>query len=125
MTENQAAFEGWAIVNVLGHQRYAGYVTTEHFGQTVLFKVVSPAREARTRIAEAGEYLGGDYAKEGWRVTDSEMPEETRYVGAASIYSMEPKSQERVLAELEEISKRSFTVTDAEGKPVEHEEMPW
>ena len=125
INSQQSKFEGWAIVHVLGHQTYAGHVTTEHFGQTVLFRVVTPAREARTRIAEEGEYLGGDYAKAGWRVTESEMPEAVRYIGAGSIYSIEPRSQERVLAEIEEISKRSFTVTDAEGKPIEREEMPW
>lgn len=33
MTEQQQAkFDGWAIVDVMGHQRYAGYVTTEAYG---------------------------------------------------------------------------------------------
>jgi hypothetical protein len=34
MTEQkQAAFDGWAIVDVMGHQRYVGYVTTEAYRQ--------------------------------------------------------------------------------------------
>jgi hypothetical protein len=126
MEREQSNFEGWAVVNVLGHQQYAGHVTTEHFGQTVLFRVVTPAREPRTRIAEEGEYLGHDYAKAGWRVTESAMPESVRYIGAGSIYSLEPKSQESVMAEIEAISKRSFTVTDSEGVPiVRDDDMPW
>jgi hypothetical protein len=123
----QSKFEGWAVVNVLGHQRYAGHVTTEHFGGTVLFRVVTPAREAKTRNAEENEYLGQHgYSKKGWIVHESEKPEVVRYIGAGSIYSIEPVAQERVLSEIEEIDKRTFTVTDAEGKPLpDREEMPW
>lgn len=38
----QATFEGWAVLEIFGHQRYAGYVTTQAFGQSVLFRVDVP-----------------------------------------------------------------------------------
>jgi len=43
-TPQQATFNEWAIVEVMGHQTYAGYVTTQAFGAAVLFR----ARAART-----------------------------------------------------------------------------
>lgn len=38
----QAKFEGWAIVEMMGHRQEVGYVTTEAYGQAVLFRVDSP-----------------------------------------------------------------------------------
>lgn len=52
----QSKFEGWAIVEIFGHQRYAGYVTTEAFGQAVLFRVEVPPLAERERIAKHYEY---------------------------------------------------------------------
>jgi hypothetical protein len=131
INSEQSKFEGWAVVNVLGHQRYAGHVTTEHFGQTVFFRVVTPAREGRTRIAENGDYIGNhhgwSYAAQGWRLTEADAPEIVRYVGAGSIYTLEPMSQDAVMKELDSIAPRKvIDVTDADGKPIEErEEMPW
>ena len=33
----QGTFSGWAIVEMMGHRREAGFVTTQAFGQAVLF----------------------------------------------------------------------------------------
>jgi hypothetical protein len=32
--EQQATFEGWAVVELFGHSREIGYVKTEYFGRT-------------------------------------------------------------------------------------------
>ena len=42
----QSRFEGWAIVEMFGHQREAGFVTTESFGPACLFRVDTPALPA-------------------------------------------------------------------------------
>ena len=42
MNENQAEFKGWAKVEVMGHQSHIGYVTTEAYGQAVLFRIDRP-----------------------------------------------------------------------------------
>lgn len=127
INSQQSKFEGWAIVNVLGHQQFAGYVTTEHFGQTVLFRVVSPDRESRTRVSKEGEYMrsfrGYSYAQEGWQISEGPMPATERYIGAGSIYTLEPSTREKVVAALDEASPRPVVeVTDAEGKPIEQRE---
>lgn len=40
-----ASFEGYAIVEIMGHQKAAGYVTTQYFGGTAVFRVVQPERD--------------------------------------------------------------------------------
>jgi hypothetical protein len=52
MDTPQAKFDGWAIVDVLGHQRYVGYVVTEAYGAAVLFRVDVPALELRERTTK-------------------------------------------------------------------------
>ena len=42
MSEQQAEFRGWAKVEVMGHQSHTGYVTTEAYGQAVLFRIDQP-----------------------------------------------------------------------------------
>ena len=39
---NQAKFEGWARVEVMGHQSHTGFVTTEAYGQAVMFRIDTP-----------------------------------------------------------------------------------
>jgi hypothetical protein len=40
--QQQAKFEGYALVEIMGHQRVAGFVTTEYFGNVAVFHVVMP-----------------------------------------------------------------------------------
>jgi len=40
--EAQAKFEGWAVVEIMGHNREIGFVTTEYFGGPALFRVDQP-----------------------------------------------------------------------------------
>lgn len=127
MEVGQSKFEGWAIVDALGHQRTLGYVTTEHFGQSVLFRVAAPAREGRTRRLELGEYVGHGYGyapKDGaWSIAEGPAPESVRYVGAGSVYMLTPVPQDEVLKLLDDIAPRPFLgVVDASGAPVEKPE---
>src|ERR1700741_3834903 len=55
----QSRLDGWAIVDVLGHQRYVGYVTTEAYGQAVLFRIDVPPLEERERVTKAPGYING------------------------------------------------------------------
>jgi len=36
--QQQAKFEGFALVEIVGHQRVAGFVTTEYFGNVAVFQ---------------------------------------------------------------------------------------
>jgi len=49
MSEQVAKFEGWAIVEMFGHGREIGYVTTQYFGSACLFQIDVPELPERER----------------------------------------------------------------------------
>lgn len=120
MTTEQAVFNGWAIVDVLGHQRYIGYVTTEAFGAAVLFRIDVPALEARERTTVRPGYVGDVYAPAGTVVQEGAVAGYTKLVGAGSIYTITPCDQAAAIAALETSRPRPLMVArlpDASALP--------
>jgi len=103
----QAKYDGWAIVDVLGHQRYVGYVTTEAYGQAVLFRVDVPALEARERVTKAPGYIAGrGYCPAGTTVIEGAVDGYTKLIGSGSIYTLTPCTKEAALLALEAMQAR-------------------
>jgi hypothetical protein len=103
----QATFDGWAIVDVLGHQRYVGYVTTEAYGQAVLFRIDVPALEARERVMNKPGYVDGrGYVPVGTSVLEGAVDAYTKLIGAGSIYAITPCTKEAALAAVEDMQAR-------------------
>jgi hypothetical protein len=106
-SEQQAHFEGWAIVDVLGHQRYVGYVTTEAYGQAVLFRVDVPALDERERVTKQPGYdAGGRYLPAGTTVTEGAVAGYTKLIGSGSIYTLTPCTKEAALKAVEQSQPR-------------------
>lgn len=89
MSETQSRFEGYAIVEIMGHQQVSGYVTTEAFGSVVMFKVVQQEIPPTEKTLERTQYVDGEYCPEGSRVRISRERAET-FVGVGSVYRMTP-----------------------------------
>jgi len=105
----QAVFDGWAIVDVLGHQRYVGYVTTEAYGQAVLFRVDVPALEARDRTTKQPGYITGHgYVPAGTVVQEGAVDGYTKLIGSGSIYALTPCTKDAALKALEEMQPRQL-----------------
>jgi len=68
-THAEAELKAWALVELFGHQRIAGYLSQQTFGTGVLFRVDVP-----------------DLTKDG-KVTRKGF---TRYFGLSAIYSITP-----------------------------------
>lgn len=103
----QATFDGWGIVDVLGHQRYVGYVTTEAYGQAVLFRIDVPALEARERVTKRPGYAGdGRYLPAGTTVSEGAVAGYTKLIGAGSIYAITPCTKEAALEAVEQAQPR-------------------
>lgn len=94
MEQPQSSFEGWAILEIFGHQRYAGYVTTQAFGQAVLFRVDVPLLGERERVTKHGEYASGGYVPPGATVKDEAIQGYTKFFGPGAIYAMTPCTQD-------------------------------
>lgn len=103
----QAKFDGWAIVDVLGHQRYVGYVTTEAYGQAVLFRIDVPALEPRERVTKRpGHFAGHGYLPAGTTVKEGAVDGYTKLIGSGSIYALTPCTKEAALAAVEDMQPR-------------------
>jgi hypothetical protein len=103
----QAAFDGWAVVDVLGHQRYAGYVTTEAYGAAVLFRIDVPALGARERVTKTPRYVNGHgYVPAGTSLTEGAVDGYSKLIGAGSIYAITPCTKDAALIAVEEIQPR-------------------
>lgn len=107
-----ATFRGWAVVEVFGHQKYAGYVTTEAYGAAVLFRIDVPALEARERTTKAPGYVGGRYVPAGTQVCEGAVNSYSKLLGVSAIFSITPCSQELALKVVEEIQPRPLISAD-------------
>lgn len=93
MSEN-AQFEGYAIVEIVGRQTHIGYVTTRYFGNVAVFEIRIDRHPEETlepdilRVTEHGAFYPGD------RVTFAETKDQSVYVGTGSLYRLTPISQE-------------------------------
>lgn len=89
----QSQFNGWARVEVMGHQTHIGFVRTEAYGQAVMFRIDTPERPEREYILEEPEYVEGRWTPQGSKVLRAACPGLSVLVGAGSIYRIVPCSE--------------------------------
>jgi hypothetical protein len=106
----QAKFDDWAIVEVMGHQRYAGYVTTENYGNAVLFRVDVPEQPARERVTLRSGYVDGEWVEAGTTIAEGATSGYSKLIGAGSIYAITPCSEEAARRAVDEIQPRALKV---------------
>ena len=93
----QTRFEGWALVEIMGHRRAAGHVTTEYIGQAAFLRVVTPEVPPTTYIVEVERWIEGAWLGVG-SVMECSREREEILVGSASIYAITPIKEEDVLS---------------------------
>lgn len=101
----QGTFEGWAIVEMMGHRKEIGYVKTQAFGQAVLFRVDVPELPEREFVLDAPEYAKDD-GRERWcpigtKVKRSSSPARSCLVAPSSLYAINPCSEEAAMLAIE------------------------
>lgn len=110
----QANFEGWAVVELMGHQREIGYVTTEAYGTAVLFRVDTPGLEDReftlTRPERDDSYT---LLPEGSVVRRKGVPARTRLISPAALYAINPCTEEAARTAIERTINRPFILVQA------------
>lgn len=103
MPEELSKFEGWAVVEMMGHRREAGYVTTEHFGTACMFRISRPEMQSEVKILERQAYVrngdGGEYVGAGTKIRVWRNASEI-LVGAASVYAINPGPEEEIVRSL-------------------------
>jgi hypothetical protein len=103
----QGTFEGWAIVEMMGHRKEIGFVSTRAFGQAVLFQVDVPELPEREYILESPEYateIGASNSRwcpMGTKVKRSGSPSRSCLVAPSSLYAINPCSEEAAMLAIE------------------------
>lgn len=88
-------FESWAIVEVMGHRQFAGFVSEQAIGGASFVRVDVPE-------VKAGEDV---------------LPGFTKLLGAGSIYAISPCTEETARAYAAQSRQRSFSVYEAPRLP--------
>jgi hypothetical protein len=106
-------FEGWAILEIFGHQKYAGYVKTEYYGTACMFRCDVPPLPERERVTRSGCYVKGgefdrEYAPAGSTVKESATPGYSKLFGVGAIYSMTPCDEAAARRAVEELQPRAL-----------------
>src|ERR1051326_2239591 len=98
----QGTFEGWAIVEMMGHRKEIGFVTTQAFGQAVLFRVDTPELPEREYTLESPEYARHNGAGERWcpigtKVKRESSPARSCLVAPSSLYAINPCTEQAAM----------------------------
>lgn len=92
-----ANFEGYAIVEIMGHQRAAGHVTTQYFGGVAVFRVVQQEIPDETITLDKDQWIDGERLYAGSVIRVSRPRAET-FVAASSLYRMTPCTEAEATA---------------------------
>lgn len=84
-------FEQWAVVEIMGHRKFAGFVTEQSIGGSSFVRIDIPETEAH------GERL----------------PAFTKLFGSGSIYCISPCTEETARAFASQIRSRAFELYEA------------
>lgn len=87
--QKQTTFEGLALVEIMGHRRAAGHVTTEYIGTAAFFRVVTPEVPPTQYTLERDGWLNGSYVYAG-SVVRSWRERSEILVGSGSVYAITP-----------------------------------
>lgn len=106
MDTEQSKYEGYAILELMGHRKEVGYVTTEYFGGAALFRVDTPTIEAHEETTKRAGYASTDqghmHLPAGSVVRRPAIPSRTVYVAPGSLYALNPCTEEVVRAAAQE-----------------------
>lgn len=119
--QQQTKFEGWAVVELFGHNRAIGFVTTEYFGPAALFRIDTPALPEREFVLTRPCYTSdGDGSREwtnaGAKVRRGAVPGSSQLIGPSSIYRITPCTEETARAAIEELIERPLILLEPPPK---------
>src|SRR5271165_6694712 len=112
MNEQNSKFEGWAVVEMFGHMREAGYVTTEYFGSGALFRIEVPPLPEREVTLMRPEWINNEMCGSGSKISRGAVEGRTRFVGPSAIYALNPCSKDAAFAAIEGMTNREVKVIE-------------
>ncbi|KAA6459608.1 hypothetical protein DYQ86_15935 [Acidobacteria bacterium AB60] len=110
MESQTARFEGWALVELMGHQREAGYVTTQYFGDKAMFQIDVPEIPAGQETLTQPKWGDAGMMQPGTVIEREAVPGRTRIVNPAAVYALNPATEEAVRAAVSASERRTIKV---------------
>jgi hypothetical protein len=110
-------FEGWAVVEMFGHTKEVGFVTTQYYGTACLFQIDVPELPEREFTLQKPEYTTSDNGDMRWtpagaKVRRSAVPARSRLIGPGSIYSITPCTEDTARRAIEECVRRALILLE-------------
>lgn len=112
MDATQAKFEGWAVVELFGHQREAGFVTTQYYGNAAMFQLDVPELPEREYILERPEWGVSELIPKGSKVRKDAVAGRSRLINPSAVYAMNPCTEDAVRKALENGAARPIKVVE-------------
>ena len=117
MQELPPKFESWCIVEVLGHNRFAGFVTEQAIGGSALIRVDIPAIPERVEKKTRHVYDYNEPSKTvSYEVKIPGADAYTKFFGVGSIYCITPCTEETARKAADEIRPKEHIPLDLAGK---------
>lgn len=102
MSSTVEKFEVWAIVEIMGHKKFAGYVTEQALGGTSFVRIDVPEIVLESRT----------------------LPAFSKLFGAGSIYCISPCTEETAKAFAAELRSEAFALYEAPRLPAPARSRP-
>jgi hypothetical protein len=112
METQQNQFEGWAVVEMFGHQKIAGRVSTEVYGQACLFRVDVPEMPERQIVLEHYDYIDGQRVPPGSKVQRPAEQPYSKLIGPGAVYAINPCNEATVREYLERERRRPLVLLE-------------
>ena len=100
------------MIELFGHNREAGYVTTQYFGDKAMFQIDVPELPLRDYELKRPQYIGSTLAPVGTKVQKAAKEGRTRIISPGAVYALNPCSKDLCLAALEELAPREIKIVE-------------
>jgi len=111
----QNHLETWAVIELMGHQKEVGFVTTQYYGNACLLKIDVPELPEREITLARPRWVGDTHVPAGTVVSEAAQPGRTRFVGVPSVYAINPCDRETAVAMLEQNPGRDIKIVALAG----------
>ncbi len=115
MSENtmpEGQLETWAIVEVMGHSRYAGFVRQVPMGGAMMIRVDVP------EIPESEVEMPRNYPSvDAPKMKIPGTPAFTKFLGVSSIFAITPCTKEAAIAAVKAFRSAPMTIIDLPQRP--------
>jgi hypothetical protein len=111
----QNHLETWAVVELMGHQKEVGFVTTQYYGSACMFKIDVPELPEREIAIVRPRWVGDTHVPAGTVVKEEARAGRSRLVGVSSVYALNPCDRATAIAMLEQNVDRDIKIVALAG----------